>query len=110
MSSIPRVSAADVERIIRRDFASELRPEAARLLELYQSNEPHRVRLAVLKLAQGNLTRLTAQVENARMDFRDVLMWAEYPAYSRLPFSAAESDRRAADESDRDQYQRWLDG
>ena len=40
--------------------------------------EPERVQLAILKLADGNLGRLSHMIENAKADFRDVLYWAEY--------------------------------
>ena len=108
MSSIPTVTAADVERVIRRDFAPEQQAEARRLAEAYQDTEPHRVRLAAMKLADGDLAELGASIEIARSDYRDVLACAEYPAYSRLPFDAPKSDRLASDESDREQYERWL--
>jgi hypothetical protein len=37
-----------------------------------------RVHLAILKLSEGRIDELNHHVEQARMDFRDVLYWADY--------------------------------
>jgi hypothetical protein len=36
----------------------------------------YRVRLAILKLAQGDLPRLGRLVQDAKRDYRDVLAWS----------------------------------
>ncbi len=73
---VPSVTQADVVRIARRDFGD--RSDAAlELLDSYIGNEQARVRLAVLKLSEGHLDELKRMVEAARLDYRDVLMWAE---------------------------------
>jgi len=77
--------------------------------------EPDRVRLAILKLSSGRFERLAEMVVAAKADYRDVLMWAEYPAEGlalwavRPDLSAderAELGKLRAD--DREQYQEWL--
>jgi hypothetical protein len=79
----PRVSIADVERVVRRDFAADSVTEALAILGSYGAERWHgesdRVRLAALKLASGNLELLRRQIEVVKCDYRDVLVVAEYP-------------------------------
>ncbi len=44
-----------------------------------QDREVDRVRRDILILAKGDLDRLRHFTEAASQDYRDVLMWAEYP-------------------------------
>jgi len=110
---VPDVSSGDVERVVRRDFASS---EASRVLEIlseYQSESgsPFRVRLAALKLAGGDLDRLRQQIEAAKYDYRDVLASAEYPAYFKKMFRIdklpADEKQKIIDEDWR-QYETWF--
>lgn len=48
--------------------------------------ETHRVLLAALKLAAGNIKRLRYEIEGAKRDYRDVLGPAEYPGYTKRMF------------------------
>lgn len=41
--------------------------------------EHERVCLAILSLSEGSLDKLKELVELAKRDYRDILMWAEYP-------------------------------
>jgi hypothetical protein len=53
------------------------------ILDLYGTEDYHRererVHMAVLRLSRGDLRRLREYVDVARIDYRDVLWWAEYP-------------------------------
>lgn len=42
--------------------------------------ERERVQLAILTLAKGDLGKLRHFTDAAKKDYRDVLMWAEYPS------------------------------
>ena len=42
-------------------------------------NEPARVRLAIVQLCAGDVTRLAEYLAVAREDYRDVLHWASRP-------------------------------
>ena len=81
----PSVTRSDVERIVRRDFASEDFATVMALLDEYgtrsHETEKDRVQLAVLKNAVGSIDELLIQIQTAKMDYRDVLTWAEYPSY-----------------------------
>jgi len=111
----PKVSSADVERIVRRDFGSDSR-RALDILSEYGKEDWHReterVRLAALKLAAGDLRRLRSEIETASQDYRDVLASAEYPAYSRYVHPSAglpETDRQIIIDADWRQYCEWLE-
>jgi hypothetical protein len=108
---IPKVSRADVERVVRRDFADGDAGQALSILDEYGlDSEPCRVQLAALKLAAGSISALKREIQTAKCDFRDVLCGAEYPRYSReIAFSdAPESVKRAVIEDDWKQYEAWL--
>ncbi|MFL5383481.1 MAG: hypothetical protein ACJ8GN_13260 [Longimicrobiaceae bacterium] len=83
-------------------------------VEAYEQ-EPERVRLAILKLAGGDVDQVISLVAAAKRDFRDVLLWAEYPEEARASWARgsnltqAESDRlEALRRRDRQQYEDWL--
>jgi hypothetical protein len=111
----PTVTDADVERIVRRDFDDARVEDVLALLGEYGSEswhrEPARVRLAVLKLAEGREDRLRSHMETANCDYRDVLAPAEYPSYIRkvpgMDSVPEEAEQRIID-ADWEQYQEWL--
>ena len=115
MQPTPAVTAADVERVVRRDFPAERVAEVLAILNEYGieswQREFDRVRLAALKLAAGNLKKLRLHIETAKQDYRDVLAYAEYPGYmSRVPGPGARPPdvvQRIVD-ADWKQYQDWL--
>jgi hypothetical protein len=111
----PNVTSANVERVVRRDFPADRVAGVLALLGEYGTEswqrEPHRVRLATLKLAAGSIERLRYEIEGAKCDYRDVIASAEYPGYfKRVPRSGAlspEEEQRIID-TDWRQYQDWL--
>jgi hypothetical protein len=107
---IPQVSALDIERVIRRDFPVEVRDDVAALLEGYAERGAVRVRLAILRLAGGDLVKLRDLVAAACSDYRDVLAWAEYPEYldTRWAEGSPEGTRAAIIARDWKQYEEWL--
>lgn len=114
---VPQVSDGDVERIVRRDYSEHERGGVMAVLEQYgtQSPESARVRLAALKMAARDLDKLRYWISEACADYRDVLMPAEYPQYSRAwsRFTRLESDDTHDEEqtiinADWEQYRAWL--
>ena len=109
---IPQVTRADVERVIRRDFPQKVVAEALSLLDACDADSGApipRVQLAVLKMADGDLTRLKRFIEDAKLDYRDVLGWAEFPQYSRtVPGPGQPPHVDQIIEADWKQYQSWL--
>jgi len=74
--------------------------------------EQPRVWLAALKLANGDVEALRAHVNAAKTDYRDVLSWAEYPAYSRnvsgVRIRPTAQEQRQIIDDDWAQYEMWL--
>ena len=111
--STPEVTQEDVERIVRRDFAPTEVAAAMALLERYGGESWHReierVRLAVLKLANGDLQRLAVQVDEAGKDYRDILGPAEFPGYMEHHDAALDdAEKQRIIDADWHQYQQWL--
>lgn len=82
--------------------------------ETYE-REPERVRLAILKLCEARLDRVVELVAAAKRDYRDILMWAEYPAEGQALWAGrsdlSDEERRQLEElrqGDRRQYRDWL--
>lgn len=111
---IPDVTYEDVTRIALRDFGVTQAGLALSILEEFGKqdwNRPDpRVRLAILKLAKGDLDCLLNETENAIQDYRDVLPAAEYPGYtSEIGFGdVPESVQQAVIDEDWRQYHEWL--
>ena len=112
---IPDVTENDVIRIVQRDFPAELFDTVMSILNDYGTEDwqrgVNRVRLAVLKLASGDLQALRREIDVAKSDYRDVLAYAEYPEYMQKvsPSAAiAEVERERIIRSDWTQYQLWL--
>jgi len=106
------VTAADVERIVQRDFPPGQVVGVLAALEEYGDREADRVRLAVLKLADRDLQKLRYWLEQAKCDYRDVLLLAEHPRYRKKwnPKKCATEEewRQKMIDSDSEQYERWL--
>ncbi len=105
-----------VLRKLRACFPDEgLANNALNLLDQYgvelHEHERDRVQLAILKLSEGDLTKLHYFIQNAKTDYRDVLAWAEYPEQMRTfsaRFNSPPEVIRAIEERDRTQYEQWL--
>ena len=111
---VPSVTRKDVERVARRDYSNA--KETVAILDEYGreswQRERHRVQLAIMKLAAGDLTALRAHLETAKRDYRDVLAFAEYPRYHCEVFPGSElADPRVKEVivADWKQYREWLD-
>ena len=51
--------------------------------------EIERVRMAIVKLSGGVLSELLRLTDAAKLDYRDVIMWAEYPEEAKARSSSA---------------------
>lgn len=110
---IPEVTLQDVKRIILRDFPQYDPRVVIDILKEYKTETSGiRVQLAALKLSDGNLEKLKEWIAQANMDFRDVIMAAEYPKFSRIGFVGIEKLKRGEksklEEEDWQQYHKWL--
>jgi hypothetical protein len=80
---VPKVTRKHIERIVRRDFPADQFSEVMAALDEYgkesYEREIDRVRLDILKLANGKMDGLQQAIKSAKSDYRDVISWAEYP-------------------------------
>jgi hypothetical protein len=104
------VSPSDLARVIRRDFPAEEQAGVTALLDTYKNNEAVRVKLAILKLAAGDVQKIRHYVAAASTDYRDVLAWAEYPEFMDRGLSPnlPPNTRDAIITGDWEQYETWL--
>jgi hypothetical protein len=114
-----------VTRKVKQWFSVDEQAEAIRLLEtecarnlpfceISDAKYLEDARLAVVKLAGGSLTELRRHIEEAKQDWRDVLVAARDPeAVERGLWSGAKVDdetRREILARDQQQYEEWLRG
>jgi hypothetical protein len=71
----------------------------------------YRIQLAIIKLCDEGtgLSDLAHYVNTAKLDYRDVLAWAEYPNEHGLRLFPRDSDRTGAQERDLQEYVRWIE-
>lgn len=112
---VPDVSEEDVVRVVQRDFGPDQFDAVMKIVSEYGTGDRergrHRVRLAVLKLANGNMAAVRSYIETAKCDYRDILAYAEYPEYMKTVSPSreiAEEKRERIILSDWDQYRNWL--
>lgn len=68
------VPTARLARRVHADFGADAELVLAELAELSGYASSERVQAAVVKLARGDLDRLDRQLQEARIDWRDVLV------------------------------------
>jgi hypothetical protein len=102
-----------VLKVFDRLFGSH--PDADALCEAllqYSDKESPRVQLAILKLSEGDPEKLLNYIEAAKIDYRDVLAWAEYPEQIRTGatrFNTALDQYEVILDADHRQYEAWLE-
>ncbi len=73
----------DVIAAIKRDFSDGAMKGILSVLDRYGSdtseNGRARVQIAILKLSEGDFTKLVHNTDVAIQDFRDVLWWSDTP-------------------------------
>jgi hypothetical protein len=106
---VPKVTQADIERIVRRDFLADQFDQVMQMLGRYQGDDGDvfRIRADVLKLANRRIELVTVFVDRAILKTGDVINPAEYPAQLKLIRTTSDGLRRAIDEDWR-QYEEWL--
>jgi hypothetical protein len=111
----PAVTLADVDRIALRDYPAEQVDEVLALLRSYGVEswevEVPRVRLALLRLGDGDMAKLRLHLDYAKRDYRDVLLGAEYLLYAALTLrnpTPGAGDAQAAINADWASYTEWL--
>lgn len=72
-----------VREKIESDFDSAVQTEVAEMLSRYEGNEQNRVQLNILRLADGSREEVALLVDEANMDYRNIIFWAEYSEEER---------------------------
>ena len=80
-------SRDQVVAVIQKAFPERSWGQVLVLLDTYGVESHERVQLAILKLSEGNEERLREFIAVAKRDYRDVILWTEYPEESRLDTS-----------------------
>jgi hypothetical protein len=102
----PTVTKADIDRIIQRDYYRYEPVTVWEVLLLYGSGESHRVYAAALKEGKGNLEKLREAIDLATLDYRDLLVAAEYPAQMKDGLFGHHSPDTI--KTDQKQYDEWF--
>ena len=63
---------------VAKEFPGSEQSLVAELLTRYSGPEPDRVRQGILNLSKGSRESVAKYTEAARIDYRDILYWAEY--------------------------------
>jgi SAM-dependent methyltransferase len=108
---VPEVTDADVERIIERDYPADKHAEIRELIRGIEVREKPRVVLACLKNGKGDLDRLKGELTNASGWYRESILEAEYPNYSKKMFRIERlppEEQERIIEADKTQYLKWL--
>ena len=81
-----------------------------KLLNRYRSPESDRVKLGIIRVAQGSISELKQLVNLAKQDYRDLLCAAEYPlTASRYSLSKKDPEQyRALQLKEVQEYDDWL--
>lgn len=86
------ISKEILEKIIRRDFPENYKIVKQKL-ELIKSDSlksQNRLSAAVLKVSNGDLSKIDSFIEMCNSDYRDVISQAEYPRISEIGFIGME--------------------
>lgn len=101
-----------ITKIIKTDYPEDLWEKVEIVLNNFGTqswhNEIDRVRIAILKLAHGDIIELQKITDAACVDYRDILAWAEYPNDMKsFDFKDTEKQRLTRAE-DKRQFSEWL--
>jgi hypothetical protein len=84
-----------LDRIVK-EFPASQQTSVAELLASYAGPEPERMVWDILILSKGSLDNIERYLKAARIDYRDVLYWAEY--YESDPMLRGRDPKEIMDE------------
>jgi len=82
--------------------------EALAILESYGTESWHRIRLALLKISNGDIEMLRSYTRGAQSDYRNTLLAAEFPEECQASSKTPPAELAAIRKRDREQYEAWL--
>jgi hypothetical protein len=85
---VAEISKEILEKLIRRDFPEsyEIVKQKLDLIKSESLNGQNRLSAAVLKLSNGNFSKIDLCIKMCNSDYRDVISQAEYPRVSKVGF------------------------
>lgn len=102
----------NLQQVIEQDYPEPQRRIVDEILNWYDDQdcqrEHDRVRLAALKIADGDIDQLKQAINTARRDYRDILAWAESPNEMDRMFGRNKMTRKEAALADQKQMNDWL--
>lgn len=107
----PQVCEQDIERVLRRDIPVEHQQELREIIQSIQVIEKHRVILACIKNAGGDVEKVKCNLTEASGYYREILAEAEYPFYLKKMFridKLTEQEKTDIIEKDKQQYLNWF--
>jgi len=109
---LKEITPEDLERILCREFTEQDQEEARDILSNYGLEPSHkeilRVRLAALRLSDGNLQMLEDALDLALESYQDALCAAETPTYRKIPANMPKEDVELVLEEDYSDYKEWV--
>lgn len=109
--SVASISQNLIDKILLVDYGSDSKKIKEKLATIQGESDAgkRRIAAAILKLAQGDETRIDYLIEKSNQDYRDILSEAEYPYYSKVAFeNIPDSEAKKIYASDFQQYCNWL--
>lgn len=108
-----KISDQLLDALIDRDYKSNAGLVRSKLNNIDSNNIAGRNRIAagILKLANKNFDTLDELIEKANEDYRDIMMWAEYPRCAKTGFGGlAKKQRKQIYINDFIEFSNWLKG
>lgn len=106
-----KISDELLDKLIRREFPHDIDNVKQKLNTIVSDSQAgkNRFSAAVLKLANGDLSKIDDLVTKCNYDFRDIVSVAEYPKYSDFDLGEIPADKtKKIYESDWTKYSDWL--
>ncbi|MGH6931690.1 MAG: hypothetical protein ACREEE_04585 [Dongiaceae bacterium] len=72
-----RPSRQTIEALAVKQFGVDQAAGIMKLLDQYDDRERERVQMCILSLANGKIEDIKHYVQTAKMDYRDILYWAD---------------------------------
>jgi hypothetical protein len=106
-----KISDELLDNLIRREFPNDIAEVKQKLDTIVSDSQTgkNRFSAAVLKLANGDKTKIDLLVEKCNYDFRDIVAMAEYPKNLDTGFDEIAADKtKEIYDKDWSQYADWL--
>lgn len=82
-----------LDKLIERDYKSNAYIVKTKFKNI-NGAEKNRIAADILKIANKNFENLDELIEKANEDYRDIMMWAEYPRCAKVDFGKLDKKQR----------------